>query len=68
MSVMARDAHPGTIGRLITAAGRFAPTRRLALKTMVRLRAAQKIPRFTDGRVNGRRIRLDLNEPVDAKL
>jgi FkbM family methyltransferase len=68
MSVMVRDAHPDTIGRLITAAGRFAPTRRLALKTMVRLRAAQKIPRFADGRVNGRLIRLDLNEPVDAKL
>jgi FkbM family methyltransferase len=59
MSVMVRDDHHGTIGRLIAAAGRFAPTRRLALKMMVRLRAEQKFPRFADGQVN---------EPVDAKL
>jgi FkbM family methyltransferase len=65
---MAIDEHFGTIGRLITAAGRFAPTRRLALKAMVQLRAAQKLPRFIDGQVNGRRIMLDLNEAVDAKL
>jgi FkbM family methyltransferase len=65
---MAIAEHFGTIGRLITAAGRFAPTRRLALKTMVRLRAAEKLPRFADGHVNGRRIMLDLNEAVDAKL
>jgi FkbM family methyltransferase len=65
---MTTAAHLGPLGWLIVATGRFAPTRRLALKMMLWMRAADRLPRFVVGTVNGRRIRLDLDEPVDAKL
>jgi FkbM family methyltransferase len=61
-------AAPAGMARLIAASGRFAPTRRLALKSMVWLRATDRLPRYLMAEVNGRRIALDLDEPVDAKL
>jgi FkbM family methyltransferase len=53
---------------MIRRAGRFSPTRRPALKAMLRLRRADLLPRTVEGEVNGRYVVLDLDEPVDAKL
>jgi FkbM family methyltransferase len=68
MSMMMTAAAPAGMARLIAASGRFAPTRRLALKSMIWLRATDRLPRYLMAEVNGRQIALDLDETVDAKL
>jgi FkbM family methyltransferase len=56
------------LAALLMVAGRCWPTRRLAKRAFRRLRARKMIPRFVMSRLNGRRVRLDLDENVDAKI
>jgi FkbM family methyltransferase len=58
----------GFIGALLIVAGRFRPTGRLAMTALRMLRARGMIPKFIVGRINSRRIALDLDEDVDAKV
>jgi FkbM family methyltransferase len=58
----------GLVAALLTVAGRCRPTGRLANTALRALRAREMIPKFVVSRLNGRRIALDLDEDVDAKV
>src|SRR3569833_96934 len=52
----------------LTAVGGLRPFHRVARKAIVSLRASDMIPRHATGSINGRKVRLDLNEMVDQKI
>jgi FkbM family methyltransferase len=58
----------GFLSTVLTVAGRFRPTGRLAKTALRALRAREMMPRFVASRVNGQPIALDLDEDVDAKI
>jgi FkbM family methyltransferase len=66
---IADHAQPaGFAATLLAVAGRFWPTRRLALAALRAFRKRGVVPRLVIFRLNGRRITLDLEEVVDAKV
>lgn len=66
---IANQAAPGGfLAALLSVAGRCRPTGPLAKTALRVLRARRMIPKFVVGRLNGRRIPLDLDEDVDAKI
>lgn len=67
-SVAAEPTPGGWLAAVLKVAGRRRPTGRLAKKALGALRTREMIPRFVTSRVNGRRIALDLDEDVDAKV
>src|ERR1700730_17489959 len=58
----------GFVGALLFVAGRFRPTGWIAKRALPALRSRGLISRFVMSRLNGRRIALDLDEDVDAKV
>jgi FkbM family methyltransferase len=63
-----RTVPHGPLLSLLVCAARIRPLQQPARSVMNWARAAELIPRYVEGRVNGCRIALDLNESVDQKL
>jgi FkbM family methyltransferase len=69
MSESSRHPAPGgLLATLLSVAGRWRPTGRIAKRALRALRACNVIPKFVTSRINGRPIALNLDEDVDAKI